>query len=222
MTIEIKTGNLTLKMGPDPVTSIIDDARSFIADLVIECAEKGISVILQNTDGVDLCGTTCSGYFDPENKKLVTSMATGIDEWFPILLHEYSHMQQWLDDPVKFDELNKFDTVLSKWVAGTLELGAEDIKKYFADAMYLEGDCEKRTVELIKRRSIGINIEEYSQKAMAYVNMYHVLPNVRKWPHPTKAPYRLEKVWGLFPKIVDLNWKPKNIHIKAYMENCFE
>jgi hypothetical protein len=200
--------------------TLIDSARLFISDLVLECIDNKVTLELSAGEGVDMDGVVCSGYFDSEEPRLEMAIGTPFEEWFPIMLHEYSHMRQWIERREWFDK-NDFDIQLTEWITGAIELSREEIDRYVADAMELEGDCEQRVVELIKARNIPIDIEEYAQKSMAYVNGYIAMGKFRQWTAPFKAPYRQPEVWKLFPKVIDLSWRPGEEHMAAYAKYCF-
>jgi hypothetical protein len=202
--------------------TIEGDARRFIPEVVLECIQNKVSLQLLVTGeaGVDMDGVICSGYFDSEAPELVLEVGGDIDIWFPVMLHEYCHMRQWIERKEWFEGADA-DSELTEWLSGKVELSPEEIDRYVRVTMELEGECEGRVIELIKKWGMSIDVQEYGQKAMSYVHMYRLIGQLRQWSIPGKAPYKVEEVWRLFPSTIDLDWKPGEEHIQAYMKHCF-
>jgi hypothetical protein len=53
----------------------------------------------------------------------------------------------------------------------------------------LELDNEKRSVALMKKWDLKIDIDDYIRKANAYVMFYNYMYHSRKWSAPGNAPY---------------------------------
>ena len=169
--------------------------------IVNECLAVGVTVRFESSEFVEVEGSPCSGYFDDEAKLLV--VATGNPEWMFILYHEYSHFRQWSkSSPVWEDYKKQSDIDVFKWLDGE-EYQEEEIYKAIDAVMLVEHDCEKRVINLLK--SVGYNssvIEEYSQKANAYVLFYHQVKATRKWYATDAVPYKTESIWRNMPKVL--------------------
>jgi hypothetical protein len=75
-------------------------------------------------------------------------------------------------------------------------------------SIIVEVDCEKRTVEKIKKYGLDsiINIDEYIQKSNAYVLFYLWMRKNRKWYTIGKEPYNIPDVVSVMPKTFDIDY----------------
>jgi hypothetical protein len=168
--------------------------KRFIEFVKRDCKRHGIKCDLRNTRYVKLSNSIkCSGWFDSEGKRLVVSMNR--PDALSILAHEYAHLTQWQDCiNGKFKLWNTSSTSLFKvdeWLAGK---SVRNIKQHLAVARDLELDNEKRTVELIKKYNLSIDITDYIKRANAYVHFYNWLGHTRRWCTPANSPYNNEDV----------------------------
>lgn len=157
----------------------------FIDFVKKECKKHGVKCELRPRKYLVLDGNVkCGGYFDGENKKLVVAMNNL--EAFPILVHEYCHLTQWLDNSPYWVDADVSIAKLFDWLSGKK---IHKIQKHIDIVRNLELDNEKRAVKIIKKFDLSINIDEYTKKANAYVLFYNWLYYTRRWSKPGKAPY---------------------------------
>lgn len=138
-----------------------------------------------------------------------------VDDWFPVLVHEFAHMQQWLDncpawragelstrEKIFFPAYKDGDAydIFFDWIDGKIELDPNRVEDFANRAMECELDAEKRSAELIKELYLPINLEEYIQKGNSYAYFYKYIAIKRKWYESGKAPYTVENCWRQFPK----------------------
>ena len=69
--------------------------EEFLEKVKADCKKYAISLELRRGKSVNLGGFRCGGYFDEEERKLV--VAKGHKNFKELLVHEYSHMTQWLE-----------------------------------------------------------------------------------------------------------------------------
>ena len=174
--IEINEPNLT-----DEQKSKIE---YFISDLEKKCAENNIELFLPNTLGVQYPGENIqtNGYFDPDSRVLACATGKELNKWLLILIHESSHMDQFLEnDPVFNDSLGLDETF--KWTEGSDDVDFNKIDKEIESGIAVEVDCEKRTVEKIKQYGLEfvVSVDEYIQKSNAYVLFYRWMRKNRRW-----------------------------------------
>lgn len=168
-----------------------------------ECKKHNIKCVLKNTKNVRPDGDSrCSGYFDGES--LVVAMKR--PDAIQILVHEYGHLTQWADqcDLWIQCEKNESHDKLWRW------LGGEEIKnihKAIELCRDLELDNEKRSVKIIKKFNLDINIDLYIKKANAYIQFYNYLMVSRKWCNPNNSPYKNERLLEAMPSKFTMNYK---------------
>jgi hypothetical protein len=166
--------------------------KKFIQFVKDECKRYGIKCDLRNTKYVKLYNTiNCAGWFDSDNKKLVVAMNR--PDALSILVHEYAHLTQWRDSLINKCELwSKSSVSLNRveaWLSGKR---IRDIKHHLSINRDLELDNEKRTVKLIRKHGLSINVADYTRRANAYVQSYNWLYYTRRWSSPGNSPYTNE------------------------------
>ena len=169
--------------------------RRFISWVRKQCKLHGFKCDLRNTRYVKLSGNIrCSGYFDETERVLVVSMNR--PDWIEILAHEYCHLTQFVEgcDVWRYGciGIEKVDD----WISGKT---MRNIKKWIGWARDLELDNEKRTVDLIKRWGLKVDIPRYIKKANAYIQFYNYLYYIRRWSNPGNSPYGNENLIEAMP-----------------------
>lgn len=175
--------------------------KDFIKMVRKDCEEHGVTLCLSRMPYVKHSdGISTNGFFDDE-PELELAVATGKNDelWFPTLVHEYCHMQQWKEkDPLWEAEESEED--IFEWINGNIELTDKKLSKLVNEARALELDCEKRTVEMIKKHDLGIDIDHYIKKANAYLLFWTYLKESRQWYEVGKEPYNIPEILEVVPK----------------------
>jgi hypothetical protein len=183
--------------------------QSFVDYIKKSCKEKGIKCELRNVGYVKISKTEgCTGYFDDYNKKLVCSMKA--PDAFHVLVHEYAHFTQWVDQCKVWTSLGDSLDIVDRWLSGE---DFEDIDDHITACMNLELDCEKRAVKIIQEFGLKINLEEYVKKANAYVLFYDHMRRIRSWCKKENMPYRNKVLIKAMPSTFKINYKkpPKKL-----------
>jgi hypothetical protein len=179
------------------------NGKQFIKFVKQECKKHNIKCVLKNTKNVKLDdGSQCAGYFDEKNLVVAMNHPGAIQ----ILVHEYCHLTQWAEQCdiwVKCDK-NKSHDKLDKWLAGEK---VRDIKKAISLCRDLELDNEKRSVKIIKKFNLPIDIDMYIKKANAYVQFYNYLMVSRKWCESKNSPSSNKYVIKLMPSKFSMDYK---------------
>jgi len=190
-------------------------ADEFIRHVKLECKKHNIKCVLKNTKTVKLDGTSrCSGYFDEES--LVVAMNR--PDALQILVHEYCHLTQWVEqcDIWVTSTKNKSHDKLYRWLDGEEVKGIEEAINICRD---LELDNEKRSVKMIKRFNLPIDIDLYIKKANAYVQFYNYLSVSRKWCRPKNTPYKNDRLLENMSNKFNMNYnKLTNKLLKIFVE----
>lgn len=156
---------------------------AFIQFVKDECKRTGVKCDLRPTKYVKLGNIKCAGWFDEQS--LVVSMNR--PDSLGILVHEYCHLTQW-DEKIEMWGKNGVACAhIDEWLAGK---NKRDIKKYLALGRDLELDNEKRSVAMMKKWKLNIDVAEYTKRANAYVLFYNWLYHTRRWSSPSNSPYK--------------------------------
>lgn len=167
--------------------------KKFVEFVKSECKRYGVKFDLRPTKFVKLGNIKCSGWFDSDNKHLVVSMNR--PDSLSILVHEYAHLTQWQDClagkfplwDISANSLNKVD----EWLNGKRVHG---IQHHLSINRDLELENEKRSVALIRKFGLNIDIPSYIRRANAYAHFYNWMYYTRKWCKPSNSPYTNEMV----------------------------
>ena len=183
--------------------------NKFISDLEQKCSEHNINLLIPNTPGVQYPSgnTLTNGYFDSDNRVLACATGKELNQWLPILIHEASHMDQFLENDPVFNESLGLDETF-KWNEGSENVDFNKINNEIASGIAVEVDCEKRTVEKIKQYSLEfvVGIEEYIQKSNAYVLFYLWMKKNRSWYKIGFEPYNVKSVYSKMPKTFEIDY----------------
>ena len=169
---------------------------AFLDHVKKECKSHGIKLDLRKRSGYLRIGGNikCSGYFDSENKQLV--VATKRTDWLDILVHEYAHLTQFADQCDAWVEGASTTDEIDRWLGGE---EIEDIERHIVACRNLELNNEKRSVEIIKKFDLPIDVERYTKKANGYVYFYTWMLRTRRWSKPGNSPYSNETVIEAMP-----------------------
>ena len=189
--------------------SDITKVKVFIEDLKLYTKENNIKLILSPEKGVQFSegGILCNGYFDDITSTLACALGKDVSQWLVILLHESCHMDQWVEKVPEWTENVGMDNI-EKWLNGDDSVNMNNIDNEIRTSIIVEVDCEKRTVEKIKKYGLDsiINIDEYIQKSNAYVLFYLWMRKNRKWYTIGKEPYNIPDVVSVMPKTFDIDY----------------
>jgi hypothetical protein len=138
----------------------------------------------------------CTGYFDDEGRTLQVAMKQ--KDSFEILVHEYSHLTQWIDKVPVYMKANKYLFAVDAWISGE-KFSSSMVDAAIQGVIDLELDNEKRSVKLISKYNLSIDKESYIKKANAYLYFYHWMRKTRKWSSPNNLPYRNKNIIAAMP-----------------------
>lgn len=184
--------------------SDLENIQSFIISLKRKANKLGIKLEIDNknkdvhiSDEIQV-----PGYFTEKIGKIpgIIAAATrsSITSWLPTLVHESCHMDQWdekidlWNKSIKFNANDKID----KWLEGK-NYTKQTIKKAIQITRDLELDCEKRSVDKIKKYNLPIDIKQYIQISNVYIFFHNWVSIKRRWYNPKNDPFTNPKIYNL-------------------------
>ena len=181
-----------------------------------QCKLYGIKCDLRNTKYLKLSGNIqCSGYFDEQTKVLAVAMNR--PDWIEILAHEYCHLTQWVEGCKIWKDGTYGVDKVDQWLSGK---AIRNIKKWLAYSRDLELDNEKRTVELIRKWGLNVDVDFYIKKANAYIQFYNYMYHSRKWSKPGNAPYGNQTIIEAMPSSFRMRYSEMSKRLlKLYKEH---
>ncbi len=186
-----------------------------------ECKKHGVKFHQGRGKTVRFPGSVRSNgffYFDTESKDSMLAVAMNSNS-LGVLIHEYSHMQQWLENAPEWEAIEK-NTVMWEWLATDDYFEASEVEESVMAYYEVERDCERRAVDFHIQWNTDENLEEYIQKSNAYTLFYFFLLENRKWYVPGREPYSLKSVWGQMPKTFDFDVADVYNNVRHLFKAC--
>ncbi len=185
------------------------NTSNFIEFVKSECAKHGVKFKPYKRKYIKLTDSIkCGGYFsdgaDDSIKVPTLAFAQGSPDYLELLVHEYCHMTQWLDKIPLWDESEDSMNKIDQWLSGKR---VHNIQKHLASSRDLELDNEIRSVKMIKKWKLPIDIATYTKKANAYVIFYNYMKYSRKWSSPGNSPYKNQIIIGAMSKKFDMEYE---------------
>lgn len=188
------------------------------------CDYNGVNVIFDPNDRItDENGCMYSGYFygEPEAYQGELAVAVGVEmeRWLPILVHEFGHCLQWIEDSpfwyITYFEDEDFDAYesLSLWTMGEKDLAPSQAQQFAKLVRMLEHDCDQRAVQLIEQFDLPIDKQQYIQQSNAYHLYFNYVGKTGNWSYHQPRPYVDEAVWGHMPTqwLDDYDYPPQHL-----------
>jgi len=181
------------------------NTQAFIDHVQSECKKHGVKFKPYKRGYIKLMdGVKCGGFFDDNAKSPILAFAQGREDFLGLMVHEYCHMTQWLDQIPLWTESGKASSIMWDWLAGK---DHEDINWAIGVARDLELDNEKRTTEMIIKWNLPIDPKEYVRKSNAYVLFYNYIKTSRKWSEPGNAPYTNKNIVDAMSDKFDMDYE---------------
>lgn len=171
----------------------------FIKHVKYKCKRYNIKLTIINSNVITMPeGERVAGYFIDDPLEIAIAR-TKSNDWLSTLVHEFSHLEQWIDNDV--DYLAKYKRthayqIISHWINGK-EYTKSTINSCLALIRQCELNCERRTIKNIIKHNLPINIDTYIKQASAYIHFYNYIKFTRTWNmgnSPISIPEILEKM----------------------------
>ena len=184
------------------------------------CRAAGVELYFGRGATILCDNVPVSGYFDPGRPRL--AVARGNTEWEYILLHEFQHMQQWLEQIPLWKQCQEFSDYQFADALQGKEINEELWRQECLLDMAIERDCEQRVVKkLIKWDCSNEDIRDYIKQANAYTMFYLHLIESKKWNLPGRGAYQIKRVWQQFPETFDIDVEKEYEIRKNLYSLCF-
>lgn len=198
------------------------NVQRLISDVKEKCEKLGVKLTLSPEKTILMSENVyVGGYFSDEEDVVELACAMGqpdFEKTILLFVHESCHLDQWSESDQEDSIWAKGDTmgIIDGWLNGE-ELSEKELNESFKQSIDLELDCEKRSVEKIKKYNLPINTEHYIQKANAYILFYNYVKKHRKWSNPGNPPYG-DKIWPFAPK----TWLDDYTQIPKELEEAYD
>ena len=167
--------------------------RPFINKVKKTCNNKKIKFLLSKHSVVNAKECATSGFFDSGSRYL--SVAKGrlpISNWLPVLVHEYSHVEQEIDnDKTFFTEIKdeSAEYILDMFLMGKRKLSYKQLTLAVDKIVACEHNCEIRSIKNISKHKLPIDKVKYIKQANSYLFYYYFIREIKQWIPANIAPY---------------------------------
>lgn len=180
------------------ISRFIEHIRSTVESSGVKFVLAPVKYLVLSSEGY----IRCNGYFDSEKLDLKCAINKPILEWIPILVHEYSHFEQWKENCPSWRhiEINGQDISddMFLWISGKRVVNSR-LRKIISKVRNCELDCEKRAVQIIHKFKLPIDVHHYIQSSNAYIYFHEYIYLTRQWYKDGKAPYNIDKIVSEMP-----------------------
>lgn len=134
--------------------------RKLIEHIENECQKHNIKLrIDRNVNSFKFSGTSIVGYFDHYERELAVAAKNG--RFMGILIHEYAHMLQWIENPKSYSS-HKY---IKFWDWVDLKYSNKDgAKSALFSYCFLERDCGIRGLQIVKDFHIPLSYTRWVQR----------------------------------------------------------
>lgn len=163
----------------------------FLGHIEEQCEENNVALIYHPSDFIG--PERCRGYFaEPEGGgegELKVAVKNDISDWFPVLVHEYCHLLQWIDKEPTYKACTigkegDAGTFMDYWLEKQVDLDDDKRSEYFKKVREMELNNERRAVDIIKIWNLPINLNRYIRQASAYIYFYIAAEKFQCWYDP--------------------------------------
>lgn len=180
---------------------IIQSHKAFLHHVKSECRRYNIKLILTVDDCFNTNGQSYGGYFSHTTHEMGITQLNHSYIFTSILVHEFSHMEQWIDnDPTFTQHLRggyESSTIMDNWLDGT-EYEYKTIKTAIDLIRNCELNCERRAIKNIKKYKLDFDENNYAQSANAYILFYNYIITKRRWEY-VEPPTEIEEIVNAMP-----------------------
>ena len=174
--------------------------NNFLNFIQNDIVDHGGTCIFQYTRTVTYPGdgVEVNGYYDNSTKTLSVGMKQNKEKILPLIAHEYCHFLQWKENSKYSIEHDNKSIFFWNWMDGCDELPSDWIDDACKACLNLELDCERRTIDIITKHGLPIDVAKYAKQAESYIYFYLYMRIHRKWYETDREPYNLESVYSEF------------------------
>jgi hypothetical protein len=195
--------------------------QDFIKKVKYDCKTHGVKFVAGRGKQINYAkGIKISGLFSDE-PPLTLAYATKHKDCLETLVHESSHMDQWISQIDMWTKSKSYDDdqVFDDWLTNKREFTKNKIESTVRRIQEVELDCERRAVEKIKRYNLPIDVPTYIKKANSYLLLYTLMKENRKWSKT--PPYRIKAIVDVMPDKFLKDYSKMSGKLKKLYEACY-
>lgn len=185
--------------------------NNIIKQIRSECKKYNIRFYLSKGKYVISRGQKCGGYFYPSERILC-----GTKHVITTLVHEYCHMQQWIEQCDIFKKCDGTFDLICEWLNGK-QFPDKQINKALNLQSLLELDCDKRATKFLRKMEY-FNVSRYIQKSNLYSLLFYGMNDMKINVYTFWNRKDISKIFDLMPKTFNYNRDKQLDKIKKYVK----
>jgi len=184
----------------------------YLENLKEETQKHNVRLFLKNTRYLLVDGGPAKGYFSEDPPELAIARNNPKRIWLPLLVHEHSHMNQWIEQAPAYTNTwidGKIDAleIVFSWLKGK-EYPLDLVEMAVELNRELELDCERRALKKIRKYNLPIDLQYYTQASGANIHQYNYMLLRRIYPgKPGIMPYEDKEILSKMPRTLRGNFR---------------
>ncbi len=173
------------------------EVQQFVEQVRTELVSYGFRLCFGRGREVNGGGWRAEGFFC--DRRRIVKVARGNPEWLGVLLHEYAHFRQWVEQPAHvYNADNAAACVVHDYLHRGKTVKPRILRKAFGRVMAFERDAEIRAMRLAKAKGLPIDVAAYARYANLYIYSHHLMRDTGCW-RSGRNPYRSWRIVDMMP-----------------------
>ena len=209
-----------------PISQIPTSYQQLFNDITATVKEYNVRLKISEDDEIEYLGHPHFGFFIENPPTLGLAIGGDPNEWLPVLVHESCHMDQWIEQSPYWTNghISNVEVcdIMNLWIDREIELSPTQITNILTKTRDIELDAERRTVDKFVKYGVDINVEEYVQRANAYIYSYNFFAKFRAWNDPDKlSAHLLDSIWTKMPTHFNNDYTETPCEYREYFAEIF-
>jgi hypothetical protein len=197
------------------------EVQSFVEQVKAELHSYGFRLYFGRGKTVNGGGWRAVGYFCDRRREIRVARARS--DWLDILIHEYAHFRQWVEQPAcVYNADARASTVVDGYLHRKRKVAPGLLRKAFARVMAFERDAEMRAVAIAKAKGLPVDPKNYIRHANLYIYSHHLMRDTGKWK-AHRSPHQSWKIVQAMPS--DFKARPHRSiprPVYALLARCYD
>jgi len=173
------------------------EVQQFVEQVKAELHSYGFRLCFGRGREVNGGGWRANGFFC--DRRRVIRVARGNPQWLGVLVHEYAHFRQWVEQAAHvYNADNAAACIVHDYLHRGKTVAPALLRKAFQRVMAFERDAEIRAMKIAKAKGLPIDVEAYARHANLYIYSHHLMRDTGRWTG-RRNPYRSWKIVDMMP-----------------------
>lgn len=173
------------------------EVLQFVEQVRTELVSYGFRLCFGKGRLVNGGGWRAAGFFC--DRQRVLRVARGRPDWLDILIHEYAHFRQWVEQPAGVYNADAAASItVARYLHDGKAVAPAVLRRAFKRVMAFERDAEMRAIKIAKAHRLPIDEERYARHANLYIYSHHLMRDTGLW-RSAADPHRSWRLVDMMP-----------------------